>query len=106
MLVRGPGNAASIRVPVAPPIGVKSGIERRTQELTLQPGELICLYTDGMVERRTRDLDNELARLQSVLGAVTPLTAESACAQVMTEMLGDRQPEDDISLLTVKLLPG
>jgi putative methionine-R-sulfoxide reductase with GAF domain len=106
MLVRGPGNAAPIRVPVAPPIGVKSGIVRRAQELTLQPGELICLYTDGMVERRTRDLDNELARLQSVLGAVTPLTAESACAQVMTEMLGDRQPEDDISLLTVKLLPG
>jgi hypothetical protein len=46
----------------------------------------------------------ELARLRGALAAVPLLTAESACVQAMTEMLGDREPEDDISLLSVKLL--
>jgi sigma-B regulation protein RsbU (phosphoserine phosphatase) len=105
IIVRAPGDAARVPVPLAPPIGVRSGIPRRSGVIDLSPGTVVCLYTDGMVERRTRDLDEELARLESVLSAVPLPTAEAACAQAMTEMLGDREPEDDISLLTVMLMP-
>jgi serine phosphatase RsbU (regulator of sigma subunit) len=105
ILVRGPGDAVRLPVPVTPPIGVRSDIPRRSDSMTLEPGSLVCLYTDGVVERRTRDLDLELDRLQAVLAAVPLPTAESACVQAMTEMLGDREPADDISLLSVMLLP-
>ncbi len=104
VLVYPGGSAEVVPVPVAPPIGVKSSIRRRSHPIRLSPGALLCLYTDGLVERRTRDLDEEVERLRSVLSAVPLPTAESACVQTMTEMLGDREPEDDISLLTVMLL--
>jgi putative methionine-R-sulfoxide reductase with GAF domain len=105
VLVR-PGSAAEVvPVPVTPPIGVRSAIARRSHEIDLSPGALLCLYTDGLVERRTRDLEEEVQRLRSVLSAVPLPTAESACVQTMAEMLGDREAEDDISLLTVMLLP-
>jgi serine phosphatase RsbU (regulator of sigma subunit) len=106
IVVQRPGQAEDVRLTVGPPIGVPTDITRRNAVLSLEPGALLCLFTDGMVERRTRDLDVELARLRGALAAVPLLTAESACVQAMTEMLGDREPEDDISLLSVKLLGG
>jgi serine phosphatase RsbU (regulator of sigma subunit) len=103
ILVSSPGEAERLEIPVAPPIGVPSHIERRARTVQLRSGAVICLYTDGMVERRTRDLDAELLRLQSALAAVPLTSAESACVQAMGEMLGDRESEDDISLLAMRL---
>jgi putative methionine-R-sulfoxide reductase with GAF domain len=105
IVVHGEGDTTKLEAPLAPPIGVPSDIPRRSSQTQLRCGDLICLFTDGMVERRTRGLDEEIARLQAVLAAVPLPTAESACVQAMVEMLGDREPEDDISLLSVKLIP-
>src|SRR5215467_4867622 len=56
LLVRPDGTNELLDVNPAPPLGVGSGpIQSRT--LTIQDGSLLVLYTDGLVEKRGRDID-------------------------------------------------
>ena len=86
-------------VRVDPPIGFNlADSGRRSTHLALPPGALVVLYTDGLVERRDQDLDAGLERLRR---AVTPMSAEAVCIQVMAAMVGDRPATDDIALVTI-----
>lgn len=89
---------------VDPPIGVRGTTDRRCVELTLGRGALLVFYTDGLVERRTADLDEQIDRLCGTLSDSLLGSAETACAEIMTAMLNDREPEDDVSLLVVSRL--
>ena len=62
-------------------------------------GALLCLYTDGLVERRGESLDDSLGRLCRVVTAGPP---DACCASVMGAMVGNEPARDDIALLTVQ----
>lgn len=95
-----PGTRASLlRVPTNPPVGAPSPRPRRTCSVALPPGAVACFYTDGLVERRGKVLDDGLRRL---CGAVVAAPAESVCATVMAELVGAQAPRDDIALLTLR----
>lgn len=101
-VIRDPqGVARFLQAPVDPPIGIDPRRPRRYDRVRLEAGELLCLYTDGVVERRTRDLDEQLERLRATLAGPAVVSAEAACAEVMDAMLGDREPDDDVTLLAV-----
>jgi putative methionine-R-sulfoxide reductase with GAF domain len=85
------------------PIGVPGPAPRRVSTLTLPPGAVVCLYTDGLVERRDRPLDDGIARLSAALTATDP---ESACASVMAAMAEYSPREDDIALLILRRPSG
>ena len=98
-----PGRPAElVDVPIDPPIGVVRGGKRRYGSATVGDDALLCLFTDGVVERRAGDLDEDLARLCRTLTDPVLRTAEGACAEVMTTMLEDREPQDDVSLLVLR----
>ena len=95
-----PGTATRpVPLQIDPPIGVSNDLVRRTSRLAMAPESSLCLYTDGLVESRTGDIDEEIARLCSTYDRVAHLSADAMCAQVMATMLEDRTPDDDISLL-------
>jgi serine phosphatase RsbU (regulator of sigma subunit) len=71
----------------------------------LPDGALLCMFTDGLVERRATNIDDSLARLCATLSSPPVTSAESACAEVMDAMLGDREPDDDVSVLVVARIP-
>jgi serine phosphatase RsbU (regulator of sigma subunit) len=85
------------------PIGVPAPAPRRVSTLTLPPGAVVCLYTDGLVERRDRPLDDGIARLSAALTATDP---ESACASVMAAMAEYSPREDDMALLILRRPSG
>ena len=58
---------------------------RRVTTMDLPPGALLCLYTDGLVERRDRSIDDGIARLSAAVPAADP---ETACAAIMLAMAG------------------
>ena len=64
-------------------IGVPGTAPRRTKTVTVPAGGLLCLYTDGLVERRDRPIDDGIARLSAALTATDP---ETGCALVMGGM--------------------
>jgi serine phosphatase RsbU (regulator of sigma subunit) len=83
------------------PIGIAGPSRREVTTLTLAPGAVLCLYTDGLVERRDELIDDGLNRLCQ---AVTPGPAEDVCVSAMQAMVGRRSPGDDIALLVLRWL--
>jgi phosphoserine phosphatase RsbU/P len=92
-------------------IGVADGQPRRLTTLATPPGTTLCLFTDGLVERRDQPLDDGLAALCAALSAGPALaastspTADAACVQAMSAMVGERPPTDDIALLVLRRQP-
>jgi serine phosphatase RsbU (regulator of sigma subunit)/PAS domain-containing protein len=99
-LVRPDGTVYFPRLPVSPPLGLGAGLPVETAELTVPEGSRLVLYTDGLIEDRTRDLDAGLEALRDALTG-PGRTPEATCAAVTAAMLSD-QPRDDIALLVAR----
>lgn len=103
MLVRPGGQAHLLDLPAGLPLGLAAG-SFRAAEFTLAPGATLALYTDGLVESRTRPIDDGLAGLQEALAAALARpgsTIDSACkatAQALRE-----HGEDDITLMLARI---
>jgi phosphoserine phosphatase RsbU/P len=95
--------AAPARVPADLPIGVSGRSPRRVSVLAFPPGAVLCLYTDGLVERRDRPIDDGIARLSATLTATDP---EAACASAVAAMSNQSPHEDDVALLILRRAPG
>jgi anti-sigma regulatory factor (Ser/Thr protein kinase)/putative methionine-R-sulfoxide reductase with GAF domain len=101
VVATGDGPATHVDVPVDPPVGVAPTVRRRVTTVDLPPGSVVCLYSDGLVERRGVPLDDRLRRLREAV-AVRP--AEEVCTTVMSHLIGDDRPTDDVAVLTVRRL--
>ena len=96
-IVARPGQPAQIAEVAADLlIGVSTHRPRRTTTISFPPGAALCLYTDGLVERRDRPLDDGIARLRTAATAAEPT---AACAAVMGAMADGASARDDIALL-------
>jgi sigma-B regulation protein RsbU (phosphoserine phosphatase) len=83
-------------------IGVPTLKPRRVATLDFPPGAVLCLYTDGLVERRDQPIDHGIARLAAVVTTAEP---EAGCASVMAAMAGYSPHTDDIALLILRRAP-
>jgi phosphoserine phosphatase RsbU/P len=83
-------------------VGVPGTAPRRTKTVTLPAGGLLCLYTDGLVERRDRPIDDGIARLSAALTVTDP---ETGCALIMGRMAGYTPHDDDVALLLLRRTP-
>jgi serine phosphatase RsbU (regulator of sigma subunit) len=77
-------------------IGADAVAERHSATIPIPPGGLLCMCTDGLIERREYPLDEGLDRLCK---AVQAGPAESACAAVMGALVGNEEVRDDIAVL-------
>jgi stage II sporulation SpoE-like protein/PAS domain-containing protein/GAF domain-containing protein len=68
------------------------------------PGATLALYTDGLVESRTRALDNGLAALCDALSSALaqPGATLDSCCETVTQALRQRG-EDDITLMLARI---
>jgi hypothetical protein len=93
------------RVPELPPgqslgIGTASYGQAR---IKLPPGAILALYTDGLVESRTRSFDQGILALRSVL-AREHGDLEAICDALITSLAG--RCEDDITVILARIPPG
>jgi serine phosphatase RsbU (regulator of sigma subunit) len=103
-VIAAPGrDSALANIAVDPPIGVTKRFGRQVTTLALLPGAVLCLYTDGLVERRQEHIDDGITRLCQ---AVFPGQPEDVCAAAMQILVGHQSPGDDIALLVLRWLPG
>jgi len=80
-------------------IGVTPGVQRQVTTIKMPPGALVCLYTDGLIERPGEAIDAGLARLCQVVEAGS---AHASCAKVMAALVGSEPARDDIALLAFR----
>jgi serine phosphatase RsbU (regulator of sigma subunit) len=83
-------------------IGVPNPPKRHATVLDW-PGAVLCLYTDGLVERRGEAIDSGIAHLCAALTTGHP---ETNCATVMAATSGGEPHRDDIALLVFRREPA
>jgi sigma-B regulation protein RsbU (phosphoserine phosphatase) len=99
-VIAAPGQRGALaEIAVDAPIGVADVPRRQVTALALAPGAVLCFFTDGLVERRNKPLDDGLARLCQTVSAGPP---ESVCSSVMRAMVGSEHTGDDIALLVLR----
>jgi phosphoserine phosphatase RsbU/P len=77
------------------------------RDLSLGPGELLLLYTDGAVELRRRDLGFGERQLEQVLREHAGEPARTVVDAILRriEEVQDGSPRDDVALLALRATP-
>ena len=83
-------------------LGVDPRHPRHDRSTELAPGCTVLLYTDGLVERRDRDIDAGTNELVRVLGDTAGLPVELLCDRLL-ERLFLPDAEDDVAVLALRL---
>ncbi|MGI5144701.1 MULTISPECIES: PP2C family protein-serine/threonine phosphatase [unclassified Streptomyces] len=87
-------------IPAGPPLGI--GEQRyTTAELQLTEGDILMLYTDGLIETHDQDIDVGMDRLATALGRGGH-SLNQLCDSILTDLC-PHGGEDDITLLAVAI---
>ncbi|MGW2118142.1 SpoIIE family protein phosphatase [Streptomyces zhihengii] len=90
-------------LPSGTPLGVGQvgGVPLRSITVGLDPGDVLVLYTDGLVETRDQDIDARLGTLTGLLQTVDA-TLGDTCERLLSTL---RRPDtpDDVALLMARV---
>lgn len=75
---------------------------RHDQRLVLTPGTTVLLYTDGLIERRDRDIDQGIEQLRHTLAATADRPPHEIVDRVLNELTGGRS-QDDVVVLAIRV---
>ncbi|HWF42458.1 MAG TPA: GAF domain-containing SpoIIE family protein phosphatase [Acidothermaceae bacterium] len=111
-LVLADGSVSATDVLPDPPLGVRSPSDdswsRQAVTVNVPAGASLCMFTDGLVERRPtpgeREADQLGAGLSRLVEALHPGDADAACDAVLKRLVGDDVTEDDIAVLVLRPL--
>jgi anti-sigma regulatory factor (Ser/Thr protein kinase) len=101
LLIRADGAAEFLSETGGPPLGTVSGQDYDEEVLTLAPGESLLLYTDGLIERRGRQLSEGEKALVEVATAA-PDEPELKCQAITAQLTQGAEIADDIAVLVVE----
>ena len=109
-LLLGPdGSVGGLDVPASPPLGVGGGAYRswvfETKEFDIADGSRLAFYTDGMVEKRGRDIDEGIGHLAALLANCPLRGSLEDCCDAVIEVLGiTGDTADDATLLLAQVM--
>lgn len=84
----------------SPPLGAFRGRGPRPEaEVGLRPGARLVLYTDGLIERRGRAMDDGLAELLGELAGRGPATPQQLVDELAVALVDPQDATDDVCLL-------
>jgi serine phosphatase RsbU (regulator of sigma subunit) len=102
-LVIGGDESEFLDVPPGPPLGAPSQPESFTPvRATLEQGDSILFFTDGLVERRSEGVDARLACLRDAMSAAAVDDADALCELAIRVCLADLRREDDVCVLALR----
>ena len=92
--------SGAVQAPIllSPPVGV-NGVSYRPSTFTIERGQGLVLFSDGLVERRHSTIDDGLERLAEVL-----TTANSASASRISTAMASDGADDDVTIVTLRRL--
>lgn len=82
------------------PLGVAPGRPRHDHDIPWPPGATLVLYTDGLVERRGRDVGDGIVVLRAALERTHTEDVETLLGELVTEHVANS--EDDCAVLAVR----
>ncbi|HEX3425769.1 MAG TPA: SpoIIE family protein phosphatase [Acidimicrobiales bacterium] len=105
VLVRN-GSAAFLDGGAGMLLGVRAGSDLAEAETDLRPGDLLVLYTDGLIERRGESIQMGLDRLGAAAAAVSTEEADVVCDALLAALVPPSfTRDDDIAILVARIRP-
>jgi hypothetical protein len=104
LLLRADGTVADLDCPVGPPLGIGWRGPRTGGVVELPADSTLLLFTDGLFERRTSDLDAGRDRLRALAAELAGESLDVLCDGLLAGLLGDGA-EDDVAVLAVRAHP-
>jgi len=88
-------------------LGVSAGDDTDEASTTLREGDVLVLYTDGLVERRGESVTDGFDRLARIAARVRVDDAEEICNAVLSELVPPTTVRsDDIAVLVARVVPS
>lgn len=85
-----------------PPLGVTADVPAPMHHHVLDPGDVLVLYTDGLVERRDESLDQGFHRLGAVAEQLLDLEPEELSDALVEALVPAEDQTDDLAVLVVR----
>ncbi|SDY36988.1 PAS domain S-box-containing protein [Modestobacter sp. DSM 44400] len=104
VLLQADGTSAVLETPVDLMLGVDPDAPRRSHETELPNGSTLLLFTDGLVERRSGDLDEGVERLRAALTDLGTRPLDELCDLLLARLV-PASGDDDVALLAVRAYP-
>ncbi|MFJ7631365.1 SpoIIE family protein phosphatase [Streptomyces sp. NPDC097595] len=86
--------------PIGPPLGTGGWIHT-SGTIPLPPGSTAVLYTDGLVERRSEDIDEGVGALERALSGATG-APQVVCDRLIRSLNVTAEHDDDVAVLVVQ----
>lgn len=107
LLWRAARNAVEAIESHGPPMGFVPGVRYTTSTATLEPGDVVLLYTDGITEATDAELEmfgeERLAALLQQHAAGPAQGVLDAALQALATFTGREHHDDDVTLLVIKV---
>jgi PAS domain S-box-containing protein len=87
----------------SPPLTGTGNPNRPQGSALLEPGSLLLLYSDGLVERRKEPIDVGLRRLADAARTAADHPPEDVCRTLVAKLGVDDSRDDDVVVLAVRL---
>jgi serine phosphatase RsbU (regulator of sigma subunit) len=104
LLSRG-GRTAALDRPAGPMLGVVEDATYATARLDFRVGDVLLLYTDGLVEHRRRGPDDGLASVIATVDEAVRASPGQPLAQLLSR-LRRTNPDDDTCILAARRVTG
>ncbi len=105
LLRRSDGTVVELRAGHGPVLGPVRDATYTEDVLTIAPGDALVMYTDGLIERRGRDLDTGIARISEVISTWHGHTSVHVECRRLIESFAPAPRDDDVCVLAVRFVP-
>ncbi|MFC8794819.1 ATP-binding SpoIIE family protein phosphatase [Streptomyces cinereoruber] len=103
LLMRQDGIAHPLSLDPGPPLGV-GGLPFEAATVLLEPGSTLCLYTDGLLMRQSKDLDTAIQHLaRDLTEAATTTNSLEDMSRTLTPDPAASPESDDAALLLARI---
>ena len=90
----------------SPPLAVLELGDRSETSVSLEPGSLVFLYTDGLIERRRECIDVGITRLETAIVSRFDQHTSAIVDGVIAELTASSAPEDDVVVAAFRYSPA
>jgi len=101
-LLRAPDGSVVRLNETGPPIGLLVDTTP-TGTIAYEPGSVIVLYTDGLIETRTDPINKRIDQLADTLASLSSMVAPSELVQSLMASVAPETPDDDIAIIVAAL---
>jgi GAF domain-containing protein/anti-sigma regulatory factor (Ser/Thr protein kinase) len=105
LVVDGNGEGRWLEVGRAQPLYGDAAFEPAEAQATLEPEDLLLLYSDGLIERRGEHIDLGLARLEAAARALRDLPLDELCARLVDDLCPMPEQGDDVVIVALRASP-